>query len=184
MEDQNLEQREKEKLLKYENQILYGRICRYNPKEGYGFIKTEIGPDIFVSSYNVEKEKKLFYGCVVTFKVTRTKDNKVTATEVEINEHQEFFKDIEIGNYKINTKDVETMIYLPGRENIKDHKADYNAIINNGYGESKFDTIIIFLKDGDRVYLYDSESPIKGDGQIDNLRKAYQDTMNKYISMY
>ena len=40
---------------KYKGQEMYGRIVSYNKNKGYGFIYTEIGKEIFASSYNFKK---------------------------------------------------------------------------------------------------------------------------------
>ena len=49
--------------------ITYGRVLNYDHMCGYGFIRTEEGADLFLSSYNLTKKqsRQIVVGALVSF---------------------------------------------------------------------------------------------------------------------
>lgn len=65
--------------------ITYGRVLNYDHMCGYGFIRTEEGADLFLSSYNLTKKqsRQIVVGALVSF-IPELYGEGYTATHVEV----------------------------------------------------------------------------------------------------
>ena len=91
---------------KYSGQTMYGRIKEYSHSRGYGFIFTEEGKDIFVSSYELGKlEDKISVGTTVKFTPKQWKERYV-ASDITIVENVGYNEVIKCPNrYKDQTQE-------------------------------------------------------------------------------
>lgn len=70
---------------KYNGEYIYGRIRMYDPGKGYGFIYTEDGKDIFISSYSFKNTDERFaiLGTALKFKIEQ-RNSRYCAYDVKI----------------------------------------------------------------------------------------------------
>ncbi len=88
----------------------YGRVLNYDHYRGYGFIRTEDGADLFLSSYNIadKDSKKLAVGTIVSFVPKKYKDG-YTAADVKVRSLFPSGKTIELPTgHIINLKHLKT----------------------------------------------------------------------------
>ena len=65
--------------------VTYGRVLNFDHMRGYGFIRTEEGSDIFLSSYNLSKKESqdIVIGTLVSF-VPELYNGGYSATKIKI----------------------------------------------------------------------------------------------------
>lgn len=151
-----------------------GRVRSYSNQDGYGFIFTEDGKDLFVSSHALgKKEKKVSVGTVLEFTIGKYKD-KIVATEIEVINK---FKD---GITKISLPDGTELpikaIHKFGRSNA------FKTISQRGFTEKDLKDHGYTVKDLDYVFVetprttymfFGNTSPIKANGKTD-IKEFYK----------
>ena len=91
--------------------LSYGRVVTYNKAKGFGFIRTEDGPDLFVSSHQLSRqnEKHMTVGALVSYIVDEYKDRYV-ASRVTILEEFPCGNTIALPNGKLlQIKNIKTV---------------------------------------------------------------------------
>ena len=91
--------------------LSYGRVVTYNKAKGFGFIRTEDGPDLFLSSHYLSRrdEKHVTVGALVSYIVDEYKGRYV-ASHVTILEEFPCGKTIALPNGKLlQIKNIKTV---------------------------------------------------------------------------
>lgn len=103
--------------------VSYGRIVTYNKARGFGFIRTEDGPDLFVSSHQISRrdEKHMTVGALVSYIVDEYKGRYV-ASHVTILVEFPCGKTIALPNGKLlQIKNIKTV----GTKKIENQRDSY-----------------------------------------------------------
>jgi cold shock CspA family protein len=165
-------------------QTMQGKIISYDQTRGYGFIVTETGDEIMLSSWQLDKkvEKKLVLGSLIKFEVG-IYNNRTVATNIELIE--KYPNDV----MKIDLPNQDYWLYIKtihkfGRGNAlnkinsnlgKDKRVTEDDMHEHGYSIRDLD--YVFIETSTKTYLLFGEtSPVKGDGKTD-IEKYY-----KYLS--
>ena len=84
---------------KNNGKISYGRILNFDHMRGYGFIRTEEGADIFLSSYNLNKnlERHMTIGALVSF-IPELYGDAYSAANIKLIEEFPAGKELEVPN--------------------------------------------------------------------------------------
>lgn len=146
---------------------MYGRILSYDRTKGYGFIRTEDGSDLFVSSYGFGKnERKAVIGAYVKFTVAE-KNGKAVAEGVSIVQK---FKD------GISRIGLPNEMFMPIKNIIKFGRSNgLEEIEKIGVTAADLKEHGYEVKDLDYVYIetpagpynfYREGGPVRGDGQV------------------
>lgn len=170
---------------KYSGQRLLGRVGAYFIKEGYGFLHTELGKDIFLSSYALnDLERKIALGTVLSFKISILKD-KVMASDILIEDNSHFNDTVFITNeVSFKLKKLEIIDLRPGErilcqvgEREKQHILSHHdvSVLNHIYLKERYG----------REHMYFSRGcPYsRASGYIDNLDDFYKDIENRYFKI-
>lgn len=91
--------------------LSYGRIVTYNKAKGFGFIRTEDGPDLFVSSHYLSNrdEKHMTVGALISYIVTEY-NGRYVASHITILEEFPCGKTIALPNGKLlQIKNIKTV---------------------------------------------------------------------------
>lgn len=91
--------------------LSYGRVVTYNKAKGFGFIRTEDGPDLFVSSHQISRrdEKHMTVGALISYIVTEY-NGRYVASHVTILEEFPCGKTIPLPNGKLlQIKNIKTV---------------------------------------------------------------------------
>lgn len=157
---------------KYKDRRICGRIIDYNHAKGYGFIKTEDGKDIFISSYNLirkNSEKKIFFGTKVEFNLGIFR-NKIIATDIKIieTERKEFkFTD----EFPICSKDILKAGFSNSYNEIitnakRNKNFEFIEELKNNYKKDEFSYIYVVDKKNNEYRFYSKDS------SVPNVRKT------------
>ena len=176
-----------EDFAKYDGWYLYGRIRMYDMEKGYGFIYTEDGKDIYMSSYALSSHKQEQYcilGTIVKFRVEQ-RGERYCAIEVEI----------------MKPTPLNERLLLPNGEQLLVRRISHYGIIG---GEKVCDTIGMtreFVLENDcalwelgYVYItlthshgeyrfFRTGSRVKGDGHVDDLEAFIHELDKKFLYM-
>lgn len=151
---------------KYKDRRICGKIIDYNHVKGYGFIKTEDGKDIFISSYNLirkNSEKKIFFGTKVDFNLDMY-GKKVIATNIKILESENI-------EYKItedlafHSKDILKAGFSNSYKEIianakKNNDFKFIEELTNNFNEKEFLYIYIVDKKNKEYRFYNKDSSV------------------------
>lgn len=163
--------------------VMLGRIRAYSTQQGYGYILTEEGNDLFVSSRALGKtEKKIAVGSIVKFKVGEY-NGKPVATEIEV-----------LKKYKndVSMLDLPDGVRVAIKSIIKFGKTNaFSVVKKNGiteedlkeHGYSIKDLDYIYIETGKHSYsIFDTKSPVKGDGRT-NIKEFYKNLKNDLLKL-
>lgn len=84
---------------KNNGKVSYGRVLNYDHMKGYGFIHTEEGADIFLSSYNLsnKQDRHITVGALVSF-VPELYGSAYSASQITIINEYPAEKELELPN--------------------------------------------------------------------------------------
>ncbi len=160
---------------------MYGRIRDYSYAKGYGFIYTETGKDLFVSSYDLEKiEKKLVVGTTLKFIPAFRKDRYIAA-DITIVANDTIKEIIYLPNDNIlPIKDLQKFDYLSGKSFLRTVNISEQELEHHGYDIKSLDYIYFRTKYDSEYHILQEGSPIKGDGHVPNLRAFYNELCDRF----
>ena len=183
-----------EEIDEYQGKEMEARIVTYSLKRGYGFARTTLGKDIFVSSYQVKgrtEEALLFLGTKIKFKFG-TFNDKICATDIEI------LEEFPSGNTVNITTDEKTFefpitdILKIGISNLlkkedsllEIKKKEYipNDYLSEGYTINDYHVLFVEKKNGEVYRFFNIGSKLKGCGQVDTL-KTYSEICDKFYKL-
>lgn len=170
---------------KYTGQTMYGRIKEYSHSRGYGFIFTEEGKDLFVSSYELGKlEDKISVGTTVRFTPKQWKERYV-ASDITIVENVGYNEVIKCPNgIKIKPRNLEKIGYIPGGFSIKKMDITAEELLQHGYSLKDLDYVFFRTQKGLEYRFFREGSPVKGDGSIPDLKAFYRELEERYYKLY
>lgn len=164
--------------------LMYGRVRQYSHKEGFGFIYTESGKDVFVSSYAIGKknEKRFFVGTLVSF-IPIMHENKVVASEITI--LKSFPRGEQYcmpnGEY-IPVKRICKYGLVAGKQVLSLMNSSEKEMCEAGY--TYFDLEYVYIRTTTGEYKFHNiGTKRKGDGQTD-LVKFINELDDYFISVY
>ena len=168
----------------YQGQIMLGRVADYDFMRGYGFILTECGHDIFVSTYDLGKlQYSLKLGVTVRF-IPVERDGKYYATNVSV------VKGMGRGVYQVTDnvaipyKQINDFYIVPGRAAILKMDISEKELAEHGYSSKDLRHLVIKTVSGE-VYLFTEKgSPVKADGQVESITKMYQDLEELFLRLF
>lgn len=164
--------------------LMYGRVRQYKHNDGYGFIHTESGKDIFVSSYNLgkKKEKRFFFGALVSF-IPVIHDGKVIASEVNIlNSFPSGSTFCMPNGESMLVKRICKYGYVSGKQVLEKINQTEEEMTEAGYSLKDLEYVFISTTIGEYKF-YNVDAKQKGDGQTD--LDALMDKLNKtFLSVY
>ncbi len=170
----------------YENskQRLYGRVSDYTYMKGYGFIYTELGSDIFFSSYDMDKklQSKLKLGTTVSF-IPEERDGKFVATSIEIKKDMAGGKFQFTDSFALSYNSIVKFCLVPGSKSIKEMDISEQELVDHGYSIEDLGYLAIRTKD-DEYRFTRKGSPIKADGQIDDIEAVYVQLKELFLKLY
>ncbi len=156
---------------KYKNCKLYGRIKSYSKKKGFGWIMTELGQDVFLSSYSI-KDKKIAIGTIVKFTPVEKTTGEMggyAAADIEVVDNSCVYNDYYMPNgKKIRWRSVERFGYVKGDKVLDKLNISKDDLINHGYDEDSLSYAFIRLQNGDEYKFFGKTSPVRGDGRIED----------------
>ena len=163
--------------------VVKGRVCAYSNRKGYGFIYTEDGKDLFLSSYALGKsEKKVVVGTIIECTVAQY-NNKIIAKDVRILE--KYKDDIQYIDMPNGDKLSIKKIHKFGKSNAFERVLETGVTreLLEEYGYITTDLDYIFIDTANKIYtFFGKESPIKADGNM-NLEEYYNYLCNTLIRL-
>lgn len=160
---------------KYNGTRMFGKIRTYFYDKGYGYIRTETGSDIFVSSWNFEgkSEKKLYLFSTVRFTPARKKDGRYYAANVELLERYPEGRLLTLpGGKEVPVKWLLDINYREGDKNDPYHEE-----------LGVYDAIILVDKFGMDYIVTGKDCPYQLDGKVDDL-PAYYKQLERRFSLW
>lgn len=167
--------------------LMYGRIRKYSRSNGFGFICTENGKDIFLSSYDLcDSEKKYCIGSLVSFIPAFYKEKIIASNVLLLNKYPSGCKFYLPNGLNLSVKNIQNFGLVSGKTALSRMNVSEEAMLEAGY--SYKDLEHIFIKTKEKEYkFYNHDSKINGDGQtdLDNLIKKMNDFfLNIYWEFY
>ncbi len=147
--------------------LMYGRVMQYSPIDGFGFVYSENGRDIFFSSYNVMSkavEKNICVGATVRY-LPIVSGDKAVATQLEIIDKFPSGERLLLPNGKvIPIRLVRKFGIIGGNVAIKTAGITRHEIKDHNYNVS--DCKYLYFSTAHGEYRFFNEgSFIRGDGQ-------------------
>lgn len=162
----------------------YGRIKENRRKDGYGFIYSEDGNDIFYSSYNFKtkrSEKNACVGATVKYKLT-THEERLCATEIEVIEKYPEGNIITLPNGKVlNLHCIRKFGLVSGKNALNIIGVTEEEAKSHGHELSEFD-FLFFSTEYDEFRFFRTGSCVQGDGQCD-INAAYSEYQKRLLSL-
>lgn len=164
---------------------IFGRIKEYSRKKGYGYIFTEDGKDIFLSSYDLgDLEYKVAFGTTLKF-IPELWNDKYKATKITVVSNESFNEVIECPNdICFKPKNLEKFDYISGRRLLKEKVILENKLIEHGYYAKDLDCVFFRTNKGDEYRFFQQGAPIQGDGQLPDLKKFYKNLVDRFYKLY
>lgn len=160
--------KEMNNLRDYAGKQMYGRLLSYNRKKGYGYIRSEIGSDAYVSAYGFGKdEKKAVIGAFVKFTV-EIRNGKPVAKKVSV--VRKFMDDvsrIELPNSMLMPiKHICKVGRGNGFSDVESKGITSAMLKEHGYAVRDLDYVYIETPDGTYKFFREG-GPVVCDGQVD-----------------
>lgn len=170
---------------KYLGQRLQGRVGSYSIKEGYGFLHTEIGKDILLSSYELKNlENKIALGTVLSFGISISRD-RVMASNVLIEDNSHFNDVIIMENgVSFKLKKLETIDLRPGERILQIIGDKEKEHILSHHDVSILNHIYIRENNGKEHRYFGKGCPYsKRSGIISDIEGFYKEIDDKYFKI-
>lgn len=161
---------------KFKGQYLYGRIKEYIHNRGYGYVYTDMGKEVFLSSYDLGKkiESDICVGTTIKFNV-EPYENKYVARNIEIVDNSLAKESIILPNgERLPIRRIAKFGYVSGKTNLENTNISEEDLISHGYTVDMLESLFVLTSYGEEFNFFSEESPIKGDGQVKNIKELYR----------
>ncbi len=161
----------------------YGRVSEYSRARGYGYIYTESGKQIFLSSYNINTrlEKKLRLGTTVKL-IPEEREGRFVATQISIIDQmpEGFIKLTD--QVSIPYKDIKRFYMVKGTTCLKELGCSEQELIEHGYTLDDIAYLGVKTTDGEYKFTR-TGSRIKANGQLDSIVGTYVQLKNLFLKL-
>lgn len=169
---------------KYDDGHVYGRVRKYDPEKGYGFIFSEYGKDIFFSSFALSSrkdEKHIFLGTVVKF-IIRERERGFCAENIEVIDYADKKDNLVLPNGEaVPVRRIASYGIISGSKACEISNIEQNDIAAHNIAMWELGYVFILLRGGGQYHIHQSGSRIKGDGQVDDLRKYVKQLDKRFL---
>lgn len=169
---------------KYDGEHVYGRVRKYDPGKGYGFIFSEYGKDIFFSSYALsgkKNESHIFLGTVVKF-IIRECEQGFCAENIEIIDYADKNDNLMLPNGEtVPVRRISSYGIVSGSKACEISSIEQNDIAAHDIAMWELGYVFILLRGGGQYHIHQSGSHIKGDGQVDDLREYVKQLDRRFL---
>ena len=167
---------------KYKGEPMYGRVKEYSHLNGYGYIHTGIGKEIFVRSYDLGKEESnICIGAKVRF-VPGVYEDKYVAKNIEILDRSIANDYVYLpGDNKIQIEKITRYGYVSGERTIRTVGISEEELVSHGYTLDMIEYVFVRKTNGDEIKIFKFDGPIKGDGQTDDVKALYRKLDEQFI---
>ena len=172
---------------KYDGWYLYGRIRMYDQERGYGFIFTEDGKDIFMSSYALSsrhQERCCILGTIVKFRVEK-REERYCAVDIEIMKPTPYDEKLLLPNGdSLLIRRISHYGILGGEKTCDTLGLTREQVLANNCSIWELGYVYISLKNSHGEYrFFKTGSRFSGDGQVEDLEAYIHELDKKFLYM-
>ena len=169
---------------KYKGETMYGRVMFYNRAKGFGVVHTELGNNIFLSSYDLGKklEKKICVGMLFRF-TPEQRGDKFAASNIEVIKTPEVDEKYILPNgVDLRKCAIKELEYVPGIRVVEQNPNLKEELENREISVTNLDHVSFILNKGKNFKIFDSTSVV-GDEyiKVDNLRDYWYELKKEFF---
>lgn len=170
---------------KYDGETMYGRVRCYSMKRGYGFITTEVGTDIYLSSYDLQgnMKRKINIGTTLRF-IPIVRNGRYVASNVEIIDNSVAAENVYLPNgEQIPVKIIEKITFSTGANTLKIKGVSEVASQEHGLNPDDFDATCIQVKGGTEYFVFSKACPLNAENKAEDAKKYYAKLCDRFFRL-